>query len=337
MVFSAPPHRGPNRFVRLGLFANSFTAEAVEKAWKMPDPRSLLLHLSQASLVQTDGDSPDRYRLHRAVRDYALEKLKRHPDKPAIRQAFLKYYATLVFAHRDAGIAANKALLDRERRNAFGASELAMRLDDVKLLECFAACLHDYLHGSGYASEALRLQEMARQLARNHKKAYMEACSLARLGDAATRLDDKTAFLNYKSALAIFRIEADPEGQGKCLEGLGTLAFKRSEYKSAERRFAEARSLFCQAGIASREVACIKNQGVAALRRFDYTTATQLLEEALSLYRQREDMPGQAKCLLHLGAHACSAPTMWRQDNTLKRRCRSTSIWETCSGRQNAS
>ena len=93
----------------------------------------------------------------------------------------------------------------------------------------------------------------------------------------------------------------DALSEADCLQGLGDIAFYRSDHDAARRRYEEALPLYQKVGGFLGEAHCIFNLGDISLSRSDHEGARQRYEAALSLYQKVGDVLGEANCIQRLG------------------------------------
>lgn len=118
-------------FPRLGLFADSFTADMASQTCGLPDMRRLLNRLQDAALIRrfvVNGLS--RFQFHRFTREYALHKLSSYDTDPPIRPQFVQFFAKLALQNSDPAKPDQLTVMDGEWRNVFGALELADEIND---------------------------------------------------------------------------------------------------------------------------------------------------------------------------------------------------------------
>ncbi|HEX8434616.1 tetratricopeptide repeat protein, partial [Archangium sp.] len=102
-------------------------------------------------------------------------------------------------------------------------------------------------------------------------------------------------------AYAVARARSDARREAKCIESLGTIAYARSQYEEAQRRYEEALPLYKQIGDVIGQANCIQRLGDIAFDRSQHEEARRKYEEALPLHKQIGDVIGQANCIYSLG------------------------------------
>jgi tetratricopeptide (TPR) repeat protein len=159
--------------------------------------------------------------------------------------------------------------------------------------------------GQFYAITGLgssRLLERAIEAARQAADPLWEACCLEKIGDIALRRSDyDNAQARYAEALSIFQCVAEESRQAVCIARLGDIAQGRFDYDTAQSRYKAALPIFQREGNLRGQASCIQALGDLALLNFDYETARSQYEDALSIFQNIGSLLGQANCLLGLG------------------------------------
>lgn len=109
------------------------------------------------------------------------------------------------------------------------------------------------------------------------------------------------AVKNLEESLRIYRLTDSVQGKAKCIRHLGSIAWRKSDYKSARDRYEQALSLYREIGDVKGETDCIRLLGSIAFWGSDYTAASDLYEQALSIYRDIGFVYGEAQCIRRLG------------------------------------
>jgi tetratricopeptide (TPR) repeat protein len=106
----------------------------------------------------------------------------------------------------------------------------------------------------------------------------------------------------YRAALPLFRKVENVAGVANCIGSLGDIAFERSNYAEARRRFDAARRLYTKAlDVAGGEAFCIEGLGDIALRQSRHEEARRHYKTALRLHRRVDLVLGEANCVQGLG------------------------------------
>ena len=118
---------------RLGLFADTFTAETVQHACGVEHAREVLIRLQKAALIRWAEAGKGSYTMHRFTRAYAAEKCAALPQVDEVQRGYVAYYRRLVEEHggeENAEIPEKRAVLDREWSNVVAAIDIAETLND---------------------------------------------------------------------------------------------------------------------------------------------------------------------------------------------------------------
>ncbi len=138
--------------------------------------------------------------------------------------------------------------------------------------------------------------------AQNHGDAISQVNCLQRLGDiAARRSDYDTAQQCFTQAHGLCAQLGLTWGRATCLQRQGELALARSQHPQAAERFEQARALFAQINDRQGQANCTKSLGDIALARGQLQLAEDLFTEARPVFTHCNDHLGQANCTKNLG------------------------------------
>ncbi|MBS1717463.1 MAG: adenylate/guanylate cyclase domain-containing protein [Armatimonadetes bacterium] len=94
--------------------------------------------------------------------------------------------------------------------------------------------------------------------------------------------------------------EAEPESVGRCLNIAGVLKWRLGAMAHAEQYFLQARDIFAQANLSSRETATLNNLALVEMDRGNTESARGYLETCLRFYESQDDLANSAKVLTNL-------------------------------------
>jgi len=290
-------------FAACGLFADTFTAEAVAALTEHRTARTDLARLHRASLVRRDeAAGVSRYFLHRFTRDYAARKLGEFPDADDIRQRFVAYH--VAFVEQNTGTLNDLdqlALLDREWRNVAAASTLAEALGDHDAVMLLSA-IGEFLEFRGLWSESERLKLRAVEAARTTEDRRALGVHLNNLGKVYDRQGRRAEAEDaFTKALQIRREFKDRVGEGQTLNNLGIVYQSQGRRAKAEDAFTKALQIRREFQDRVGEGQTLNNLGVVYQSQGRWAEAEKAHDQALQIKREFKDRVGEGQTLGNLG------------------------------------
>ena len=267
---------------RLGVFAGSFTVEAVEGICS--GELDALARLADKSLVHVDAaPSGHRYRMLDTISQHAREQLAASGEQERLEAAHRIWYLGIAEAadrDRDPAVAAAWPAdrLEAEHDDLRAALASAIWTDPPTALR-LAAALWWFWMARGYFAEASRRLDDVLAAAPEPTPERMRALFAA--AGIAVRLRsgsvERVVALGSE-ALDIARACGDRRTVARALERRGVLAMGAFAFSVADRAFSEALAI----GDESIEPAIKQAQGVLAASRGDNAAARALFEDCLA-------------------------------------------------------
>lgn len=125
---------------------------------------------------------------------------------------------------------------------------------------------------------------------------------IQRLGDVHLKSSDFVAArTQYQQALPLFQQIENKLGEANCIRGLGDVYLRLSDYEAAQTQYQQALLLFQQIENKLGEANCIQGLGDVYLKLSDYEAARTQYQQALLLFQQIGDKLGEANCIKNLG------------------------------------
>ena len=262
-------------FRLLAVFVGGCALEAVEAVcqgiYRSPGDMSVnvldaVISLLDKHLLQQrdQEDREPRLFMLETIREYGLERLQVSGEMHVIRRAHASYYLTLAEEAEPRLFGEEQSAefdrLEREHENLRAALQWFMEREEPESALRMSGALVRFWSVRGYVSEGRKWLEGALAIG-EHVKASIRA---------------------------------------KALNGVGWLAFMRSDYERAEGSCEAALELYRELGDARSAALSLHRLGQVASRRDNPARARALLEESLVLYRQVGDKGGLAYSLMVL-------------------------------------
>src|SRR3984893_6200451 len=297
-------------FRALSVFANGWTLEAAEAVGTAEtgsdvEILDLLTNLVEKSLVISDTED-GRYRLLETVRQYALDRLRKSPEKAPVCDRHLNFYLTLAEQARPELVGPNQGVwlkrLDIERENFLAASTWCGSAENgadlgLKLAHALKRYwLNRGLLGLGYR---ICVDALGRSNAGERNAARCQA--LFNAGQLALAMGRyREALEHLVECLSVGREIEHQVMVAAVLQPLGLASVGLGDTSSARGYFQDAYALAQQLGD-KRQVAAAIN-ALAQLDRLqgNLDSAESLYEKALQLAREVGDREIIAVALLNL-------------------------------------
>jgi predicted ATPase/DNA-binding SARP family transcriptional activator len=289
-------------FVRLGVFAATFSLEAAAEVCDEGDPLPHVTTLVEHSLVVRDAGAPGRYRLLDTLRLFALEHLDRTGEGGRVRRRHASFYLALGRAGgphlHGPDERAWAARLEAEEPNLHAAlgwardhdPELALRLGlalwpfwEVRWRERFAV---DYFSAG---------------LPRADADGDLRAWVLTAMADLASNQGEALRSGGWaQQAAEHFRRTGDRRGLAKALLALASARGNAGALDEADRAVTEALILTRDLGDATLAGHGLNFASFVATRRGDHRTAERLSRQEVQTWRAAGSRIGEATALRHV-------------------------------------
>jgi tetratricopeptide (TPR) repeat protein len=270
----------------------------------------LLGELADRQLVEVDGPTGERYRLHDLLRLYAGEYAERTEPQAERQQAFRRsadWYATRLDtwmsrpgAHENPPAEAIDWFAE-EHLNVQANIRRAYESHEWELLLRLVEPLYGLLFYRSQWEEMEAVKAMAVEAARTRHDESAELASLIHLAEARRILGrrEETTGL-YERALEIARAQGDEGKEGWILTHFGDLQCDLERPGDALRRYTEARAIYRQRGDKGAEI-WLSAHMADAYRQLDRPEeAARVLTDALEASRRRGDPAEIVWCQWHL-------------------------------------
>jgi tetratricopeptide (TPR) repeat protein/transcriptional regulator with XRE-family HTH domain len=288
--------------------------------------RRVLRRLHRASLVQAAGAG--RYGMHDLLRIYAREQAAaRDPDdwcREALSRLFGYYLSAAggamdilypAEAHRRPrtaptaavlpempGEADARAWLDRERANLVAVVVHCAGRGWPRHAADLSRTLFRYLMTGSHLPEAHTIYSHALHAARRSGDLAAEAEALNGLGSIA---GDKGQFRDaaghYRAALERYRRCGDRSGEARVLHNLGVTEHELHNHRSAACYYREATDAYEDAGDSLGAARVLAHLATAETELGSYEQASRHLRRALPVLRDAKDQVGEADALESIG------------------------------------
>lgn len=194
------------------------------------------------------------------------------------------------------------AWMDTERLNLHAAADYAALHSLPGYAIAIPAATHSYLDLQGHWEQALILDQIALNSARNINDRHAEASALTDLGSAQRYAGDyPAATTSLARALGLYRDLGELLGVANARTELNFVQSSTGDYSAATASLIEALSLYRDLGDRLGEARALKALGAVQTKIDDYPAATANLSRALQLYRDLQNRLGEANVLNDLG------------------------------------
>jgi tetratricopeptide (TPR) repeat protein/transcriptional regulator with XRE-family HTH domain len=288
--------------------------------------RRLLAQLHRASLLQAVG--PGRYGMHDLLRAYAREQAAARDTggwcHRALTQLFGYYLAAAaaamdilypVEAHRRPRIAPTAALvpampreadarawLDAERANLAAVVAHCAEHGWPRHATGLASMLFRYLMTGSHLTEAHTIYSHALGAARRSGDLAAEAEALNGLGSiAGGKGQFRAAAGQYQAALERYRRCGDRAGEARVLHNLGKTEHELRNHRAAAGYYGQATAAYQDAGDSLGVARTLPNLAAAETELGRYDLAAEHLRRALPALRDANDQGGQAQAVEGIG------------------------------------
>jgi len=287
------------------LFADTFDAATLQAVYGPKKVRKGLRALRTASLVrrQEDVDSTGayRFRLHRATREFASQRLAELPNSHNIMRRFVSHYVTLVKENRDKlDDLSRLPLLDNEWRNTLAAADLAAEIQDhwsVILLSMIDRFLD--LRGLWFEQVGVCLKALASARADDDRQ--NEGVALHHLGSAYRSQGRWAEAIEvYQQSLSIDREFKDRIGEGKTLCNLGLVYDSQGHWEEAIEVYQQSLSISREFKDRIGEGGILNNMGFVYRSQGRWEEALAVHQQSLNIYREFKYRVGEGHALCNM-------------------------------------
>ncbi len=306
-------------FAQLGVFAGGFTMEDAEAVCDAFDVFETVMELERRSFLRTETDrtaQTTRYSMLESLRNYANDRLKEDSttaqevrDRHTAR--FRAHAERLRQCKRKEEMAA-LLKLEPEIGNLRAAQEWAQsQSDPITEAELSLALGKLWRKQQGLLQEAIRTiqtsVEAVRQLP-TPPEALLVALLTERAGLCLDMGEDAEAQRIAEEAMTLAQRANDVNSLAKVENLLGQVSMNTGDFPAARLHFAQAQTLFVQAGEALGAAIVPNNLGLVEMMdpAGNQAEAIRHMEAALALFRTHRDRSGMASVLNNLGAIAQS-------------------------------
>ncbi|HVT18537.1 MAG TPA: tetratricopeptide repeat protein [Thermoanaerobaculia bacterium] len=298
-------------FVGLGIFPETFTAEAATWVCSRSDAQPLIDQLHDFALVRQQLDvDPLRYRMHRFTQEYAYQRLRADGSFPALRQRFIDF-----FSRR------SRENTERAERSGAAPSEILTMLDwtEVEWRNLYAAAERAAQDGNWSAVVALSRSMVYFFQRRGHlqdgEELYKRLLDLV-LSSAAPAPEAAGTIRNALGVICQFRrglqsaerffLDSLQDRSGieraKTLNSLGTIYQGQRRWPEAKVRHEESREICRTFSDRSEEARALYNLGMVYELLGEPARADEALQQSLHIWREElGDAVGESETLNSLG------------------------------------
>jgi non-specific serine/threonine protein kinase len=281
-------------FMRLSVFAGSFTVEAAEAVCAgdgigPEEVLDLLASLVDKSLVLLDAEAPARlrHRLLETLREYAAERLAERGDATGLRVRLAAFYVGLAEEAEPALHGPEQVewlgRLDAEHANFRAVLGWALEEKDVETALRLGTTLLPFWSTRGYVSEGLgwlqwALAQSAGAPAGMRARAQSAAADLARL-----RGDYQRSAALARESRDLLETIGDKGGVAAALHTLGIVAYEQGDDAAAEGLYEQSLASWREVGDRAGVARALNNLGLVARARGAYERAEALHADAHAL------------------------------------------------------
>jgi predicted ATPase/class 3 adenylate cyclase len=285
-------------FDRLSVFAGSWSTEAAIGVCAT-DPvaasevRVVLRHLSRASLLVTDPESPERWSMLESIRELAALELSSHEEIDEMSARHRRWYAARADAVSDLigrrGQSAIMSELVADHDNIRRALDGAVDASDTETALRICAAMSPFWTSHGDWTEGI--QRIRRVLALEaDTNLELRARALAGLGRLLLLTGDlETADGCFQEAQSAAEAVEAPAILARALSGIGYVAFRHSQLDEAEDRWLEALTHAERAGDRRVTAEVLRSLAIAAGTRGEQSHAGELIDRGITAAEEAED------------------------------------------------
>ncbi len=317
-------------FRSLAVFSGGCTLDAATAVsgedrdeYEVLDLMSRLVDKSLVVVLHARGELP-RYRCLETIREYAGEMLEESGEGPAARERHLLFFAELVEQSRETLTKPDKSQwlgrLDAEHQNLLAAlsycdtarngAELSLRM--ATSLWRFWEVRGHYAVGHETLLKALARPGGEPRSPNRALALYWAGFLIGRQGRA------QEAQKLIEQSLALWREIGDIRGEGRALNGLGTIYTRLGDFDAARRYRSEYLALCRDLGEKPLIATALNNLGDLEMQARNFDAARPVLEESLVLGREIGDQLDLSMPLQNVGYVALKQNDLDRARETIE-------------------
>jgi predicted ATPase/DNA-binding CsgD family transcriptional regulator/class 3 adenylate cyclase len=294
-------------FRRLGVFAGSFTLEAVEAVCFSMDGSNgdtieLLTSLVEKNLVWRNEDEEEelRFSLFFILRSFALELLQQLGELQFYQAAHAAHYASLA-EKIEPELNANDqtcwiAILERDHGNLRAALQWSISCQNIEIALRLAASLVLFWTHRNFLREGRSWIDQALSLTNAHEAPiYMHIKALRGVAWLTRLIGDQSAARDYyKQNLELCRKQGNPLEIAIAMGNLGYQIANQGDYQAGIKLLEESIALFREIGDQIGLARALVKLVVHVMNQCDYPYAKLLLEECLAINHSLNNLEGIA-------------------------------------------
>ena len=292
---------------KLAVFCSAFEAQAAQEV-AASSSWTLSLLLNKSLLRRSPGG---RYETHELFRQFATEKLEKHPiEKEATCDRHCGYYASFLHQREEPLKTGRQketlAEISAEIENVRAAWQWAVAHAKLEEIDRCLESLYYFYWARNWFHEGERALEQAERVVSNGGE--KDDLLLARIWTRQAEFDNWLAHydearMRLQRSIDICRTRQAPGELALTLELLGRIEYLQAEYRRAKEYFQESLAICRQIGDEVGTAQALNSlANVICELEADYDQAQALYEESLAIARRIGDQFGVARALINLGA-----------------------------------
>ncbi len=294
----------------MSVFAGGWTLAAAEAVFETDDAEDVLSSLVDKSLAiaEPQGEGT-RYRLLETVKQYAHYRLAESESMTGARTRHRDYFIEFALEVRPKLMGADQAhwfsVLDAEHDNLRQALGFCLEANEGQAGLRLAGGLSRFWLTRGHFSEGRSMFAAIAALPSAQERTRDRAVALNGAGLLAWRQSDyKSAEALYAETISISRELGDRVEVGRALNNLALITRDQGDYESAQAMHEESIDIFRESGDKLIAAVCLSNLGVVYQYRGNFAAARSTFEEGLAVQRELGDRSSTSVTLSSLGAVA---------------------------------
>ncbi len=294
-------------FAELSVFVGGFVLEDVEGVCSSLDALTLVFDLRDKSLLKANevlGET--RYSMLETLREYALEKMERDGDLPALKDKHAAYFLQKAetYAEQIMGGEASETMqaVTTDLDNLRAGMDWAVQQDDTSQIADYGRALFRFYKKRGLYSESNARLLCAEDACRRSD----DQVSLAKILLQRGLILFDQSFIGaarhlFQESYDISKTLDDRPRLVPALNNLGLCAWGESDFREARRLWTEALELARETGQTNYESMLIGNVALIASDQGDFEAAQRYYDESMALHRREKDQEGMAFVLMNSG------------------------------------
>lgn len=252
-------------------FRSGFEIRTLASVAAVPEKEAedILASLVDKNLIKPFHGAEMRFHLLESIREFALEQVKESPHELALQANFVFVFQTLV-QEAIVDIETTRGFhgipwLKAESNNMLAALEIAIKVEDKKVLSAGMAVLEGFEHywfPHCYYSEAKKYLNLALQRVEENGSDLDKAIVYGLLGTLQWSLFNIQAAIDFhRRSVDLFASLSDDKRLGRALNNLAANIDFSGEYKDAEQYYLRSLNLSRQTGDKWNELRVLCNLG----------------------------------------------------------------------------